>query len=101
MKKALVAFMISGLAAVHSYGQPPAPQTVVRSVFTQLEHLHKVGFRYVIHAEFPNDKIEQLKGEARFDNEHKLMFNDSKQQTVILNDGWYYKADHSRRIIGN
>ncbi|MGN6568089.1 MAG: hypothetical protein ACTHJ0_09060 [Flavipsychrobacter sp.] len=99
MRKAIAVLFILGLAFVHSYGQEPSQQTVVRSVFKQLEHLHKVSFNYLINAEFPNDKIEQLKGQARFDNEHKLMFNDSKHQTVIYNDNWYYKADHSRRVI--
>lgn len=99
MKKTLIVLFILGLAAAYSYGQEPSPQAVVRSVFKQLEHLDKAGFRYLINAEFPNDKTEQLKGEARFDNEHKLMFNDSKQQTVIFNDNWYYKADHSKHII--
>jgi len=99
MKKVFAILFISGLASVHSFGQTPSPQTIVRSVFKQMEHLRKVSFRYTINAEFPDDKVEQLKGEARFDNDHKLMFNDSKHQTVIYNDNWFYKADHSRHIV--
>jgi hypothetical protein len=76
-----------------------ANATLLNAISKKVKNYTNYSYLYKVKNTYPNDQFNEVKGKVYLDVTKKCIYEVSKYSTTLLNEHWYYKAEHESKTV--